>query len=1267
MKIYSHTTKKLLGCAAGLLLGLSAWTPLKSQVHYHVNEDFSSFPNSTNPFPVTGWSNGIDYGDFNFDFWDFGNPGGRSVSAPGDAEVAIFDANYYSFNWDDEDVSLMTPEFDTRGYDEVWVKFDHQFEYNGSGNWQIEAFDGRSWNYVASGSTQTNWQTDSFDISSDCANLKNARFRFRWMGTWQNNMWWMVDNVQVYSPTKSDNVTVTNAKFAYGLAGNTADNVVVTVRNLSDVDLTNIPVKAVIEGTIAGSPYNNTVSTVYTGTIKPGDDVDVNIGSINTSGGANLAYKAFTEFPGDPSTDNDTFFVKSYDILGVPAAPTPPVFFHCGAGRVLLDGGIQKGNVGYWHRSANPFMNSLFSTSNVVNTDILTPPSSQTVFLSQARRTNNLDLTTNFNGNFQLARFKGITDGGMMFTINPTSNLEIDSFGIHMPNTNYTDVTVYYKTGSYDGFETDPSAWTMLGKVNVQGKGGGNETYINVDDMLVPAGQQYSFFIYSEDDMLSTSGTTPYYNEDMSIDGGTVIFNNFGASQNDFTWNGTVYYRNYTESNMVPVTGVVKEAPANSGFAKNTTFKGFFRDGDTRTPDLVAVPDNIIYDIVTPKGFLDKDHGSAGTWEVTSVDFVTVNGTSVPKADYTVTNPSNAGKGKISYTPSAAYVDSTLKISITIKRNDNQCDTMIERYIYVAPRPDPKFTINNGCANEEVSLSNSSSILKGTLSYLWKFGDGTTSTYINPAKKYNTAGKYTVKLIISSDLGYNDSVSKTIDIFATPDANFTFTNACEGTALQMTHTGTLPTGTPTYGWDFGTSPATTATTATTSKLYNAPGIYNVTLKVSVNGCANTVSKNVTQAPRVTPDYTFTATQCDNGAVDFTNNTIAPTIGSVNYLWKFGDGKESTSTSASHTYNKFTTYNAVLVTSTTFGCKDSVIKQVTLRQSPAASFTNTSAKCNNEAITFTNSSTVPAGSTNNYVWDFGDGKTSSDQDPIHQFDAPGTYTISLKSLSTNGCEGKIETMVTINLKPSAGFEAKDVCKGSVTNFVNGSFSTDNASLTYDWTFDNSTSSTLTNPSVTYGAAGTYNVSLKATHPNGCVDVVTTPVKVFALPIADINSNSRKTGDGAMEFKTNASGTGYTYLWLFGDGGKSYDQNPTYLYEASGLMIVHLTVTSGDGCTSSAADTILINKLGVDNASGIANSVSVYPNPSAGKFVVDCTNAANDINNISVVDMMGRTIINNVEVNNAGIAEVDLTTVAAGIYYLNISGLTGTHTVKLNVSR
>lgn len=687
-------------------------------------------------------------------------------------------------------------------------------------------------------------------------------------------------------------------------------------------------------------------------------------------------------------------------------------------------------------------------------------------------------------------------------------------------------------------------------------------------------------------------------------------------------------------------------------------------NGTSTDPDIVAAKDALTYGISAPKGYTNT--GYSITWDIPSFTVRTKSGVVVPSTLYTFTPPVGASDGKITFSPDSTLTDSLIVITFSVVDKGTLCDSTLSRYIYVAPKPKVGYTAANVCDKEDVVFSNGSSISSGFINYEWTFGDGTGSNLTEPTKRYAAAGSYTVKLVVTSDYGYKDSATKVVDVFQIPVADFQFVNACEGTAITFDDKSSLPTGTPTFEWDFGTNPKSTATGASTSKLYSVPNSYNVTLKVTVNGCSSVASKFVTQEPRTSPDFSFTTGQCDNKDVVFTNLTNQPPFGSASYFWKYGDGVQSTEVSPKHTYNTFTTFNVTLISSTNFGCTDSIQKTVTLNQSPTASFTNTAADCNRSPIIFTNTSVVPSGSVNSYEWDFGDGDSDLAENPTHQYANAGTYTVTMKAKSSNGCTSETQTIFTVLVKPIAAFGAKDVCQGEELKLGNISVSPDNSPLTYKWMFGNGDSSSLISPTITYNTVGVYNITLETENGNGCIDEETISINVFETPVVSILSSSANTGNGGIKFATNTTGTGYKYFWLFGDGASSTQQNPDYRYFDDGLKFVKLKVTTPNGCSGTATDTVNVNVLGVNNVNDV--SVNVYPNPSAGKFIVDLSAVnSNDIKAINVTDMLGRILVNNIITTTNGTAEIDLATQAAGIYYLNIYTNNGLQTVKLTVTQ
>lgn len=722
-----------------------------------------------------------------------------------------------------------------------------------------------------------------------------------------------------------------------------------------------------------------------------------------------------------------------------------------------------------------------------------------------------------------------------------------------------------------------------------------------------------------------------------------------------------------TPSNDTAKTTVnVNASPSETTITKGTPFTTPrpLTNGTSLDPDIVAAKDMLTYGITPPKGYLNTGYGT--TWNIPSFTVKTNNGTVVPSALYSYTPPVGASDGKITFSPDSTFTDSTIIVTFSVVDKGTLCDSTLSRYIYVAPKPKVGYTAVNVCDKEDVIFSNGSSISSGIINHEWYFGDGTTSNLTEPIKSYATAGSYTVKLVVTSDYGYKDSATKIVDVYQIPVADFQFVNACEGTAIQFSDKSTLPSGTPTFEWDFGTSPKSTSTGASTSKLYNVPNTYLVTMRVTVNGCSSSATKYVTQEPRTSPDFGFTPTQCDNKDVVFTNLTNQPSFGSTSYFWKYGDGNQSTEISPKHTYNTFTSFDVTLISTTNFGCIDSVKKTVVLSQSPTASFTNTAADCNRSPIIFTNTSVVPSGSVNSYEWDFGDGDNDFVENPTHLYVNPGTYVVKMKAKSNNGCSTETQTSFTILLKPFAAFVAIDVCQGEALQLGNLSISPDNSPLTYKWMLGNGDSSALISPEVTYTNAGSYNITLRAENGNGCIDEEMVSINVFETPVVTILSSSANTGNGGFKFATNTTGAGYTYFWLFGDGASSTQQNPEYRYFDDGLKFVKLRVTTPNGCSSTAADTVNVNVLAIDNVNN--EVINVYPNPSAGKFMVDLSAAnSSDIKSINVTDMLGRVITNAIALTTNGIAEIDLTAQAAGIYYLNISTSNGLQTVKLNVAK
>jgi hypothetical protein len=161
---------------------------------------------------------------------------------------------------------------------------------------------------------------------------------------------------------------------------------------------------------------------------------------------------------------------------------------------------------------------------------------------------------------------------GQMFDITASRNLSITQFDTNLEGSGIHTVSVYYKLGSYVGFENNAGAWTLMGTDTVTAQGLGNPTPVNVSG-TVPAGQIIGLYLYVDAEVvLITIGASTYSNSDLTIENGTALCNGlFGSAYTpDYTWNGTIYYEDTPASEPAvpafnPNDGRLNRGPGDEG------------------------------------------------------------------------------------------------------------------------------------------------------------------------------------------------------------------------------------------------------------------------------------------------------------------------------------------------------------------------------------------------------------------------------------------------------------------------------------------------------------------------------------------------------------------------------------------------------------------------------------------------------------------------------------------------------------------------------
>ncbi|TND07990.1 MAG: cell surface protein [Bacteroidetes bacterium] len=236
--------------------------------------------------------------------------------------------------------------------------------------------------------------------------------------------------------------------------------------------------------------------------------------------------------------------------------------------------------------------------------------------------------------------------------------------------------------------------------------------------------------------------------------------------------------------------------------------------------------------------------------------------------------------------------------------------------------------------------------------------------------------------------------------------------------------------------------------------------------------------------------------------------------------------------------------------------------------------------------FTDSST---GLTTSWAWDFGDGNTSTLQNPSHTYAAQGIYNVCLISTSPCGSD-TICQQVSACLALSANYSSS--LNGSSVNFTDLSAG---SPTSWFWDFGDGNNSTAQNPSHTYATNGTYNVCLVAT--TGCGSDTTCQNITICTPGAA--AFTLLDSSGTVTFSDGSTGNPTTWSWDFGDGGNSNVQNPVYTYAISGTYNVCLVSDNGCGPDTTCQQvTICIPVIASFNSTDTLGTITLTDMSSGG---------------------------------------------------------------------
>ena len=556
--------------------------------------------------------------------------------------------------------------------------------------------------------------------------------------------------------------------------------------------------------------------------------------------------------------------------------------------------------------------------------------------------------------------------------------------------------------------------------------------------------------------------------------------------------------------------------------------------------------------------------------------------------------------------PQNTYLNSgnyTVSLKVT---NDKGCFATFTKPAYIrlngGVKPDFDFNQPAVCHTPVTINFSNHSIGPGALSYQWSFGDGGTSTVLNPSHTYTAPGTYSVYLVSISSSGCKDTLKK-INLFNLADITTSFTapdSICVGEPAVITNTSSS-TAINTL-WRFGDG--TTATTTNSTKTYTAPGTYTIRLQQSYGTCTDSASKTIKVRPQ--PTSIFTADKkafCQIPAtVVFTNSSL----NAVSYDWSFGDGGSSTAQNASHTYTAYGSYTVKLKTTNALGCThtDSLVINIS---KPVISFNNLPRE---GCIPYTHSFSAAVSSPDpvtSYAWDFGDGTTGTGATPSHTYTVQGTYTVTVTITTASGCTevASLPAAIKVGTKPNVAFSAtpREQCAFQTVYFSDLTTGTTSSNLEYLWLFDDGGTSTAQNPAYQYSDTGTFNITLYVKN-NGCKDSLRIDKYIrIKPPIASFIYQTSCANKLHFTFTDKSIGA-TSWSWNFGDGATSTQRNPVHDYATYGTYTVKLTV-SNDTCFHTKAIPIRI----VNGTPDFHALPTTACKGTSIAFVADTTNSTN----------------------------------------------------------
>lgn len=445
------------------------------------------------------------------------------------------------------------------------------------------------------------------------------------------------------------------------------------------------------------------------------------------------------------------------------------------------------------------------------------------------------------------------------------------------------------------------------------------------------------------------------------------------------------------------------------------------------------------------------------------------------------------------------------------------------------------------------------------------------STESNTTIQFTGEGEQNIDLRATDEYGFQDYHYSTVTV--TPNSAPSIAIQSQNNCLlnPIDFTAESPDPITTHTWSFGDT--NTGTGQSVQHQYAAAGTYTVRLNVDDGTCSNFTTDTLRVYPDApSPDFSYTTVAaCTNNDIMFTNlsDELGIPDSVISYNWDF-NGELSLEESNPTIVFQTTGNKNITLTASIPGCTNQTTQSLLINEGALADF-SVQSNCEDFGIDFQN---LSSGNITGYEWSFGDGQSSSTQNPVHSYNQDGTFDVSLRVTNDLGCVTERIRSLVVHDRPEVDFTTDLSCERTGTTLYDQTALSNANIVNWEWQVEGQIFNGR-DISYTFPEEGTYNVQLTVTSQFNCIDSVTSTVNVLPSPVADFTYEAPCLNEPTIF--TDASrinqGTITDRFWFI-NGQLVNETDLVYQFANSGSYEIQL-VTIGDNlCRNSVTKTLEI---------------------------------------------------------------------------------------------